>query len=323
VGPGPVGRRQQRGAAAALAAGLVPIADGSDMGGSLRNPASFCGVVGLRPTPGRVPDPGAPLGYSPLAVPGPMARTVADVALLLSVIAGPHRDSPFALEADPAGLGAVTPAELSGLRVAWAPTLGGRVPVEPTVLAVLEGAVRTFAEHGAHVEPACPDLAGADETFRTLRAAEFDHRFGAQLARHPERFKPDLADNIRAGQALTAAELTGALAELTRLHRSAHEFFDQHDVLLAPVSQVPPFDAGLEWPDTVAGVAQPDYLGWMASCYLITTLGVPAASVPAGFTPDGLPVGLQIVTRARTERSLLAVAAAFESSTACPTLAPV
>lgn len=303
------------GAAAALASGMQPIADGSDMGGSLRNPASFCNVVGLRPTPGRVPDPGAAWALPNLATAGPMGRTVGDVALLLSVIAGAHRDDPSSLSDDPAAFATVHPAELKGLRVAWAPTLGDRVPVNAEVLAPLETAVGLFAELGAHVEPACPDLDGADATFRTLRAVEFDVMWGDQLDATPDAFKADLAWNIREGRARTPRDVGQALAELTRLRRAAAAFFDTYDVLLAPVSQVAPFDADQLWPTEVAGVPQHTYLDWMASCYLITTLGVPAISVPAGFTPDGLPVGLQIVTRARSEQMLLAVAAAFEAAT--------
>ncbi|MDT5152913.1 MAG: amidase [Mycobacterium sp.] len=303
------------GAAAALATGLQPIADGSDMGGSLRNPASFCNVVGLRPTPGRVPDPAAAWAYPNLATGGPMARTVGDVALLLSVIAGAHRDDPMSLSDDPASLAAVNPADLRGLRVAWAPTLGDRVPVAADVLAPLETAAGVFAAEGAHVEPACPDLDGADAVFRTLRAVEFDTNWGEELDATPEAFKADLAWNIREGRARTAHDVGRALAELTRLQRAANSFFDTYDVLIAPVSQVAPFDADLLWPTEIAGVRQHDYLDWMASCYLLTTLGVPAISVPAGFTPDGLPVGLQIITRARSEQTLLAVAAAFEAAT--------
>lgn len=303
------------GAAAALAARMLPIADGTDMGGSLRNPASFCNIVGLRPTPGRVPEPGAGIGFSPLAVGGPMARSVDDLALLLSVVAGPHPDDPLSLSDDPAGLADVVPAELRGLRVAWAPTLGDRVPVERRVLDVLEPAVRVFTEQGADVEDTCPDLDGAESAFRTLRAAQFDLQWTDLLAAHPEAFKADLAWNIRQGQGLSGRDVTRAWAEITRLHRVMNTFFDTYDVLLAPVSQVAPFDADLLWPADIDGVPQHSYLDWMASSYLLSATGVPAISVPAGFTPDGLPVGLQIVTRARTEQRLLAVARTFEQAT--------
>lgn len=303
------------GAAAALAAGFAPIADGSDMGGSLRNPASFCNVVGLRPTPGLVPDPTGLLGYLPMGVAGPMARTVGDVGLMLSTIAGRHPHDPRSYDVDADAFAAVEPASLAGLRVAWAPTLGDRVPVESDVRDTLAPSVAVFEELGAHVEPACPDLDGASDVFRTLRAVEFEAAFAQAFAATPEAFKPDLVWNISQGAQLTGPQVARGLAELTRLQRAADAFFDDYDVLLAPVSQVTPFDAELMWPSVVAGVEQHDYLGWMTSCCLITVLGVPAMSVPAGFTAEGLPVGLQIITRARTENRLLSIAAAFEEAT--------
>ncbi|WP_255424979.1 amidase [Nostocoides sp. HKS02] len=229
------------GAAAALAARMQPIADGSDMGGSLRNPAAMCNVVGLRPTPGLVPDPTAGVGFSPLTVSGPMGRTVDDVALLLAVISGAHRADPLSFSGRGLPAGPVVPADLRGLRVAWAPTLGDRVVVERQVLDVLEPAVKTFSELGADVEPGCLDLDGADDVFRILRAAEFDLLWADQLALHPEAFKPDLAWNIRQANGRTGREVMRAWAELTRLQRAAHAFFDAYDVLLAPVSQVAPF----------------------------------------------------------------------------------
>lgn len=302
------------GAAAALAAGLQPIADGSDMGGSLRNPASFCNVVGLRPTPGRVPDP-SPGPHLPLGVAGPMARTVRDVALMLSVIAGPHPGDPTSIQEPSAGLADVDPMRLRGLRVGWAPTLGGRVTVDAEVAEPLAQAVGVFAELGAIVEEACPDLGGSEEVFRTLRAVEFVDLFGEQLEQHPEAFKPDLAWNIREGRKVSGAETIRALAELTRLQVAAEAFFDHYDVLLAPVSQVAPFPAEWLWPENIADEAQHTYLDWMRASYLFTPLGVPAISVPGGFTAGGLPVGLQIITRARSEARLLAIAAAFEDAT--------
>ncbi|KQY08007.1 amidase [Mycobacterium sp. Root135] len=303
------------GGAAALAAGFQPLSDGSDMGGSLRNPASFCNVVGLRPTPGRVPDPTDGLPFFRLAVAGPMARTVGDVGLMLSAIAGRHPGDPTSLSEDPRHFADVSPVDLRGLRVAWAPTLGGRIAVEPEVVSVLEDAVAVFEAGGARVDVACPDLDGADFVFRTLRAADFDLTWGDLLERQPHSFKADIAWNVRQGGKLGGRQVTRAVAELARLHRAAEQFFDEYDVLLAPVVQVAPFDASWDWPHQIGDTAMATYLDWMAACYLITPLGVPAMSVPAGFTAQGLPVGAQMVTRARSESRLLGIAAAFEELT--------
>src|SRR5687768_1076429 len=191
------------GAAAALAAGFAPLADGSDMGGSLRNPAGFCNVVGLRPTPGRVPTWPAAIGWSQLSVQGPMGRTVADVALQLSVIAGPDARVPIALSDGPAGFAAPLPESLAGLRVAWAPDLGGRVTVDPAITSVLTSSLQVFGDLGATVEEACPDLSGADEVFGTLRAWLFESNFGEISLRHPDKVKESIRWNAEMGAKLT------------------------------------------------------------------------------------------------------------------------
>ncbi|MFH8404347.1 amidase [Streptomyces sp. NPDC018019] len=303
------------GAAAALAAGLQPLADGSDMGGSLRNPASFCNVVGLRPTPGRVPSYPAWNPWDTLTVPGPMARTVADAALLLSVMAGPDPRCPVSLEAPGATFRELPARDLTGLRVAWTPDLGGRVPVDPGVRAVLEPQVEVFRQLGCRVAEDCPDLDGADDVFRTLRAHHFDAALGAVLDASRDALKPSLVWNIEQGRRLTGADLARATAERARLHLRAVEFFARYDVLLAPVSQVAPFDAELEYPAVVDGQPQHTYIDWMRSAYFVSVLGVPALSVPAGFTPEGLPVGLQIVGPPRADLAVLQVGAAYEAAT--------
>ncbi|MEX5720793.1 amidase [Geodermatophilus maliterrae] len=303
------------GAAAALAAGLVPVAEGSDMGGSLRNPAAFCNVVGLRPTPGRVPTWPAAMGWSTLSVQGPMGRTVADVALVLSAIAGPDPRVPISLADEPAGFAAPLDGDLRGLRVAWAPDLGGLVPVDPAITAVLEGMLPVVESLGATVEQACPDLREADEVFGTLRAWLFEATFGDVVRRSPERVKATIRANAAVGAALTGADVARAELAHTRLHERVVGFFDRYDVLLAPTTQVLPFPVELEYPTEVAGVPQADYLGWMRSCTLISATGCPALSLPGGFTADGLPVGLQLVTAPRTDRRLLEVAHAIERAT--------
>ncbi len=303
------------GGAAALATGMQPLADGSDMGGSLRNPASFCNVVGLRPTPGRVPPhPGGNL-WDTLAVPGPMGRTVADTALLLSAMAGPDPRCPISLETPGDAFRVPLDRDLRGLRVAWAPDLGGHAPADPDVLAVLEPALSVLEELGCRVDAACPDLTGADEAFRTLRAHGFDLALGDLLDSDRQALKPSLVWNIEQGRRLTAADLKAATATRSRLHLDALGFFSRYDLLLAPVSQVTPFDAELEYPREVAGRPTHTYLDWMRSAYLITVLGVPALSVPAGFTPGGLPVGMQFIGAPRADLAVLQAGHAYEQAT--------
>ena len=300
------------GAAAALAAGMVPLADGSDMGGSLRNPASYCGVVGLRPSLGRVPTWPTDNLWEVTSTSGPMARDVEDLALLLSVMAGPDPRTPHALS-EPGGRFAPPLAgSVRGLRVGFTIDLGGLLEVDHAVAAVTEDSGRLLARSGAHVFAAHPDLTPADDAFRTLRAWAFQARFGALLAERPEAFKPSLADNIRAGERLTGADVAHAYAERTTIAETMRAFFTSYDVLALPVSQVPPFPADQEYPTEINGRPMNDYLDWMRSAYLVTMTGCPAISVPAGATPEGLPVGLQLVAPHGADRFLLEVAAAFE-----------
>jgi len=314
------------GAAAALAARMICLADGSDLGGSLRNPASFCNVVGLRPSPGRVPrwpvtDPADILG-----VQGPMGRTVADTALLLAVLSGPEPRAALALDALPPALAApadvtrVLAQDVRGLRVAWSADLG--LPVEPEVRAALAPARGVLAGLGCHVSDAAPDLAGGDEVFRTRRALRFVTAFGPLLRDHPSDVGPNVTWNIERGQELTVADLSRATTLWAALAERVSAFFADFDVLACPVSQVPPFDVDLDWVHQIDGVPQESYLDWMRSAYLISVTGLPAISVPAGFTPAGLPVGLQLVGRRRADWHLLAVAAAFEQATGHAQTAP-
>ncbi|MCX4829103.1 amidase [Streptomyces sp. NBC_01016] len=303
------------GAAAALAARLTPIADGSDMGGSLRNPASFCNVVGLRTTPGRVPSLPTNDLWETLGVAGPMGRTVADVALLLSAMAGPDPRCPQSLETPGSVFRAPLERDLKGLRVAYAPDLGGRVHVDPEVRELVARQVKVFEAAGAHVVEDCPDLDGAEDVFLTLRAQAFRTGLGPLLESSREQLKPSLIWNIEEGIKLTSADLARARTEHTRIHLAAAGFFERYDVLIAPVSQVLPFDVDMEYPTVIDGQPQHSYLDWMRSAYLLTVLGAPALSVPAGFTDAGLPVGLQIVGPPRAERDVLEIGAAYEAAT--------
>jgi amidase len=310
------------GAAAALAAGFVPLAEGSDMGGSLRNPAAFCNVVGLRPTPGRVPTWPATMGWSQLSVQGPMGRTVADVALQLSVLAGPDPRVPISLSDDPAGFAAPLPERLDGLRVAWTPDLGGRVTVDPAITAVLAPSVGVLESLGASVEEDCPDLSGADEVFGTLRAWLFEASFGEISRRSPEKVKESIRWNAEMGAKLAGPDLARAEQLHTTLYERMVAFFERYDVLLTPTTQVLPFPVEMEYPTEIAGVHQDNYLEWMRSCTMISATGCPALSVPGGFTDDALPVGLQIIGAPRADRRVLEVGHAFERATGFGTRRP-
>ena len=300
------------GAACALAAGMVPLADGSDMGGSLRNPASFCGVVGLRPSLGRVPAWPTANQWETTSVGGPMARDVGDLALLLSVIAGPDPRAPQALGDPGSAFAPPVSGSLTGVRVAVSTDLGGAFEVDHEVAAVVESAGPVLASAGASVAVAHPVLTEGDDTFRTLRAWHFQATFGDLLAEHPDAFKASLADNIRAGEDLTGADVARAYAQRTALSERMREFFTTHDVLVLPVSQVPPFPADQEFPTSINGRPMESYLDWMRAAYFITVTGCPAISVPFGRTADGLPVGLQLVAAHGRDRFLLEVAAAVE-----------
>jgi amidase len=301
------------GAAVALACGLVPLADGSDIGGSLRNPASFCNVVGFRPSPGRVPRLNAARDDT-LGVNGPMARSVEDLAMLLATIAGPDPRDASSLAEPGAAFAPPLAHDWRGARVAWSERLG-RYPVERAVTAVCSGALPVFATLGCDVAAAEPDLSGVDSIFQTLRAASYAALLGAELDRHRGLLKDTVVWNIEQGKALTAADIERARAEKAALERRVDAFFERYEFLLLPVSQVAPFPIEVEWVREIEGEPMHTYIDWMATCYAITCTGLPAISVPAGFTPDGLPVGLQIVGRRGRDRDVLELAHAFEQRT--------
>jgi amidase len=307
------------GAAAALAARMICLADGTDLGGSLRNPASFCNIVGLRPSPGRVPSwPAADVGEM-FAVDGPMARTVADVALLLTVLSGPDRRVPLALDAqppvltEPAQVTGLLEGELRGVRIGWSDDLG--LPVEPAVRVVLTRARQALVDLGCDVVDSCPDLTGADEVFRTFRAFRYVTLFGPLYREHRGQLGASVAWNIERGMDLTTDDLSRAILLRTALAERLTSYFADVEFLACPATQVAPFDVDLDWVHEIDGVRQETYLDWMASAYLISATGLPAISVPAGFTTGGLPVGLQLVGSRRADWPLLALARGFEAAT--------
>jgi amidase len=302
------------GAAVALASGMVPLADGSDMGGSLRCPANFCNVVGLRTSPGRVPVWPAKTGWSTLGVEGPMARTVGDCALMLSVIAGRDARSPIAI-AEPGSLFArPLEREFKGVRIAWSADLGG-LPVDARVAAVLAAQRPVFAALGCVVEEATPDLSGANEIFQTLRAWQFELAYGELLDRRRRDLKDTVIWNIEAGRKLTGAQVGAAERDRTALFDRMRRFMQQYEFLVLPVNQVPPFDVDQPYVTEINGVKMDTYIDWMKSCCFISVTGHPAISVPCGFTAEGLPVGVQIVGRHQDDFGVLQLAHAFERAT--------
>ncbi len=300
------------GAAVALACGGVPIADGSDMGGSLRNPANFCNIVGFRCSPGRMP--GAPGSWATLSVDGPMARTVSDVALLLAAMAGPDPSSPISISEPGEKFLAPLERDFRSTRIAFSSDFGG-LPVDAEVRAVVESCRGVFANLGCAVEQDCPDLSDAYEAFQTLRAAGLAETRGPLLETHRGQMKATAVWNIEKGLALTGAEIGRANRLRTQLFQAMKAFMDRYEFLVVPVNQVPPFPVEVEYPTEIAGVRMDTYIDWMKSCYFITITGHPAISVPCGFTPGGLPVGLQIVGRYRDEFGVLQLAKAFETAT--------
>jgi amidase len=300
------------GAAAALACGMVPIADGTDLGGSLRNPASFCNVVGFRPSPGRVPRLHA--AGDTLGVDGPMARRVADAAWLLAVMSGPDPRDPLSLDEPGTVFAAPLERSFRGVRVAWSERLG-RYPVEKEVTAVCNSARPVLAELGCDVIDADPDLAGADDVFQTLRAAGYARRLRADLERHRAELKDTVIWNVERGLALTPADVDRATQHKLDLERRVDRFLERYDFLVLPVAQVVPFAVEIEWIREIEGERMETYIDWMATCYAISCTGLPAISVPCGFTIEGLPVGLQIVGRRRRDLDVLALAHAFERHT--------
>jgi amidase len=294
------------GAAAAVAARMVPFADGSDFGGSLRNPASFCNVVGFRPTATFVRRPDASDLWDPLSVVGPIARNVEDATLLLRGMVAP--DARAALT--PAGDDALV--ELEGLRVAWSPNLGD-LPIERSVVSALEPNLLGLERHGCVIEKRHPPLAGADETFHVLRALAFVRDHLDDVMNHRELVKETVIWNVEEGLALDATRIARAQRQRSDVFRSFADFMAGFDVLALPACSVVPFPVDIEWPRSVDGQACDNYLDWMRVCTRVSVTAHPAISIPFGFTEDGLPVGLQLVGRYRSDERLLRIAAAVEA----------
>ncbi|MDE0816366.1 MAG: amidase [Pirellulaceae bacterium] len=309
------------GAAVALATRMVPIADGSDMGGSLRNPASFCNVVGFRPSTGRVPTWPSDNAWFSFGVQGPMARTVQDVSLMLAATAGPDRRVPLSIMESGEQFLEPLDIDLRGKRVAFAPTLGG-LPVCREVRNVIENQRQVFTELGCEVVDACLDFERADEVFKILRAFRFAMKFGGLVDEHRALMKETVLWNIAEGQKLSGEDIANAQRWRTELFNKAVDFFDQFDFLVGPVSQVAAFNVEEEFVSEIEGTQFATYIDWMQSCYFVTATGMPAISVPAGFTTNGLPVGIQIIGGYRRDLEVLKIANAFELATNVSAEAP-
>jgi amidase len=301
------------GAAVALACGMLPFADGGDLAASLRNPGNYCNVVGFRPTPGRVPAWPAPNAWNTLSVLGPMARTVEDAAFLLSAMAGPDSRSPVSI-AEP---GSVFLKSLKRsfrkTRIAWSRDLGG-LPMDARVGKVLDSQRKVFSSLGCSIEDAAPDFSGATEAFETLRALGFLQSYGEFYRSRRNDLKDTVQWNVEQGLRLTPEQVARATGLRSELYQRMRAFLDKYEFLVCPVNQLPPFSVDVPYPKEISGVKMTNYLDWMKSCYFITITSHPAISVPAGFTPQGLPVGIQIVGRYRDDFGVLQLAHAFEQA---------
>jgi amidase len=301
------------GAAVAVACGMLPFADGSDLAASVRNPAAFCNVVGLRPSPGRWPDQAAD-PWDPLPVFGPIARTVDDAAMLFEALAArPDRRAPLSTgltwEAGP-----VEPVELKDLRIAWSVDLGD-LPVEAEVRAVLDRLRAELERAGCQITSDHPDLVEADEAFDVLRALEFVAAFGPMLEEHEADLKDTIVWNTRLGLELLPQQIARAQLLRGRVFQAMRTFLEDYDVLALPTVQVAPFPIEADWVRSIEGRPMAHYIEWLCSCSRITVTAHPAISIPGGFAAGGLPIGVQLVGRYRCERTLLRIAAAIEAAT--------
>lgn len=301
------------GAAAALAAGEVWLANGSCLGGSLRIPASFCGVVGLRPTPGLVPRGRGLPAFDHLWVEGPMARNVPDLALFLDAQSIPSAQDPLSRPASAVPFVEALRRARPPKHVAFSPDLG-LMRVDPEVAALCRAGAARFAEFGAVVEEAAPDFSGAINAFQTLRALMIAEVHGQLLARERSRIAPEIVWNIEKGLGLTAEKILSALRCRAALYHRIAEFFDSFDVLACPTVAVPPFPVEQRWPTEIGGERLTTYIDWMFLTFVVTLTACPALSLPCGLTRDGLPVGLQLIGKPRGEAELLGTAHLLEQA---------
>jgi amidase len=303
------------GSAAALATGMCPLAEGTDLGGSLRGPAAYCGVIGFRTSPGLIPRHPSVLAWDTYSVEGPMARTTADTALMLAVMAGPDDRSPISYDVDPRELTAAgTKPSVKDWTIAWSTDLGGLVPVDDEVRAVFESAMPVFGDLHARMASACPDMRDVPEIVRLTRGLLMVARHADKLPDHRAILQEGLVENTEQGLGLSARDIARGELLRTQQWERVRAFFETHDLLVTPTAATPPFP--VDQPHVLMVNGQPVGKGMQRSylTYAFSVMGLPAISIPCGFTRDGLPVGLQIVGKRRGEAAVLRAAAAFEAA---------
>jgi amidase len=302
------------GSAVALATGMCALAEGSDHGGSLRNPASYCNVVGFRVSAGRIPAYPSPWVYDPFSVHGPMARTVRDVALMLSVMAGPDDRVPISISEPGAPLAQAAQGDITGWRVAWTPDLGGLLKVDPEVRALIAATARQFADLGCEIEEASPDLPDALEIIGPLRAMRTGAVHQRELARLHEIENPFLKQFAARAEKLGALDIALAEARRSALWERVRAFFQTYQLLILPATQTAAFPKEIDRLSVIDGHQLADPLESSLTTYAISITGLPALVLPCGFTREGLPLGVQLVGRWRREPDVLRAAAAYEDA---------
>ena len=301
------------GGAAALACGMIPLADGSDMGGSLRNPGSFCNVVGLRTSPGRVPIMNSKLAWQELAVQGPMARTVSDCALLLSVQAGPDSRSPISIMENPQQFMTPLGSDFRNVKVAFIKDLG--LPWEREVKDAVDAQRKVFESLGCIVEEDEPDMTDANECFVNFRHWQYEAQYGDLQAANSDKMNEYTKWHLAEGRKLTGPYLSRLEIKRSALYRRFQQFLEKYEFLIMPVSQVLPFDVNTHYPTEINGIPMLTYIDWMRSAYYISVVGNPAISVPCAFSNTGLPIGIQIIGRHNADLRVLQMGYAFEQAT--------
>jgi amidase len=295
------------GAGAALASRMVPIAQGSDMGGSLRNPAAWNNVVGFRNSLGRVPNYPNDISYNNFSVNGPMARTVDDIGLLLSIMAGYDSRIPNSINEDPSKFVEINTPKTNNIKIAYTEDLG----IYPVSRQIKEG----FSDLGFNLENTTPDLPNVDNVFQVFRAYSFAHSHKDHIKNNRNIMKDSLIWNVEKGLNLTSLEIANAESQRLIIDTNISEFFDNYDFLILPSTSVLPFNADEEYVDNIDGQKLETYIDWMGLCYAITVTGCPSISIPAGFSSDGLPMGIQIVGRKLDDLRILELAKLFENET--------